>query len=261
MKKIPKYKVGLALSGGGVKGFAHAGAFKALEEYGIKPQIISGTSAGSVAGVLYSAGYKPQEIYKMFFSKGFNNFVALTLPVSGFFNPSKFVQFLCKQIKYENLEDLPIPVRIVATDLDHGKSIIFTKGRLAERVMASSTIPVVFVPTEIDGVHYVDGGIFCNFPVSAIREDCEKVIGVNVSPLVPTEYKQTLVGIAERSYNFMFRANTIEECKKCDIIIEVADALKYSSLDLSKVEDIYRLGYESMVRELERNKDILDDFR
>ncbi len=65
MKKIPKYKVWLALSWGDVKDFAHAGAFKALEEYGIKPQIISGTSAGSVAGVLYSSGYKPQEIYKM----------------------------------------------------------------------------------------------------------------------------------------------------------------------------------------------------
>ena len=73
------------------------------------------------------------------------------------------------------MEDLPIPVRVVATDLDHGKSVVFTKGRLAERVMASSTIPIVFVPTEIDGVHYVDGGIFCNFPVSAIREDAKKL--------------------------------------------------------------------------------------
>lgn len=261
MENKHKYKIGLALSGGGVKGFAHAGAIKALEEYGIKPEIISGTSAGAIAGVLYSAGYKPEEIYQMFFSKDFNNFIALTLPKSGLFNPAKFIEFLRDKIKYKNIEDLPIPVRVVTTDLDHGKSVVFSKGDIAERVMASATIPIVFVPTKIDGVHYVDGGVFCNFPVSTIREECDKIIGVNVSPLVPTKYKQTLLGIAERSYSFLFRANTLVEYKNCDIVVEVADALKYGKFDLSKVEDLYLLGYESMIRELDKRKDILDDYR
>lgn len=249
MKK--KYPLGLALSGGGVKGFAHAGALRALHEHGIRPDIIAGTSAGSVVAVLYAAGYSPEGICEIFRSKGYGYFVTPGLRASGMFNPSKFVKFLQQSVKYENLEDLPIPVRVVATDLDHGKSVVFSQGRVAERVMASSSIPIVFMPAEIDGVTYVDGGIFRNFPVSVIRGECEKVIGVNVSPLVPDSYKKNMLGIAERSYNFMFRGNTMRDRKLCDVLIEMPEALQYGNLDLAKLDTIYQLGYEITSRQLE----------
>ena len=249
MKK--KYKLGLALSGGGVKGFAHAGALKALEEFGYKPDIISGTSAGAVAGALYVAGYSPKEICDLFKNKSFSNFTNITIPTSGLFSPAKFVDFLKQKITYPNIEDLPIPMRIVATDLDAGKIKVFTEGSLAERVMASATVPVVFPPTVIDDVHYVDGGIFCNFPVDVIRQDCEKVIGINVSPLVPTQYKQTIIEIALRSYNFMFRANTKEDGKLCDILIEMTEVLKYDTFNLDSIAEIYDLGYQQTKKVLE----------
>ncbi len=246
-----KYKIGLALSGGGLKGFAHAGALQAMEEHGIKPDIIAGTSAGSVVAVLYSAGYKPYEICEFFEDKKFTSFTELTIPVSGLFKPQRFADFIAEKVHYKNLEDLPIPVRIAATDLDHGVGVVFDSGEISKRVMASSTVPVIFEPTVIDGVTYVDGGIFRNFPVSIIRDDCEKVIGVNVSPLVAAKYNKNMIGIASRAYGFMFRANTLVDRKKCDLLVEVAEALKYdNSFDLSKVEDIFSLGYEKMNRKL-----------
>lgn len=251
MKK--KYKLGLALSGGGVKGFAHAGALKALEEFGYKPDIISGTSAGAVAGALYVAGYSPKEICDLFKNKSFSNFTNITIPTSGLFSPAKFVDFLKQKITYSNIEDLPIPMRIVATDLDAGKIKVFTEGSLAERVMASATVPVVFPPTVIDDVHYVDGGIFCNFPVDVIRQDCEKVIGINVSPLVPTQYKQTIIEIALRSYNFMFRANTKEDGMLCDVLVELPDVLQYDMFDLDAIDEIYRMGYHETKLALQKN--------
>ena len=255
MKK--KYKLGGALSGGGVKGFAHAGALKALEEFGYKPDIISGTSAGAVAGALYVAGYTPLEICELFKNKSFTHFTNFTIPTSGLFNPAKFVEFMRQKIAYKNIEDLPIPMRIVATDLDHGQMTVFTKGSVAERVMASASVPIVFPPTEIDGVHYVDGGVFCNFPVDVIRKDCERVIGINASPLVPTQYKQSILEIAVRSYNFMFRANTKEDGLLCDILVELPDVLQYDMFDLAAIDDIYRMGYHETKLMLQKNEHLL----
>lgn len=252
-----KYKLGVALSGGGAKGFAHAGALKALEEFGYKPDIISGTSAGSIAGVLYSAGYTPLEICSLFKNKSFTDFTRFTIPTAGFFNPSKFVDFLRAKIPYKNIEDLPIPMRIVASDLDNGVMKVFSEGSIPERVMASSTVPIVFPPTIIDGVHYVDGGVFCNFPVDVIRKDCEKVIGINVSPLAPTKYKQTILGIANRAFDFMFCANTKEDGMLCDILIEMPTLLSYEMFNLDSVTEIYELGYQETKKILSEHLSVL----
>ena len=255
MKK--KYKLGVALSGGGVKGFAHAGALQALEEFGYKPDIISGTSAGAVAGAFYVAGYTPREICDLFKNKSFTNFTQLTIPTAGFFNPNKFIDFLKAKIPYTNLEDLPIPMRVVASDLDQGQMMVFDKGPLPQRIMASSCVPIVFPPMVIDGVHYVDGGVFCNFPVDVIRHDCEKVIGINVSPLFPSEYKQHIVDIAMRAFNFMFRANTKEDGALCDVLVEMPEVLQYDMFDLTSIDEIYRVGYEETKRVLQENAHLL----
>jgi NTE family protein len=238
-----KYKTGLALSGGGVKGLAHAGAMKALEEHGIKPDIISGTSAGAIAGALYCAGYTPDQICTLFKKKDFNDFVEFTLPKSGLFATTGFVKFLEEHIEYENLEDLPIPLLVTTTNLDKGSSVTFTKGKLSRTVMASACIPVIFTPVEIENEKYVDGGIFKNFPVSPLRNLCEQVIGINASPLVTEKYSNNIVSIAERSYHFMFRANTLEDKKLCDILVEVESVMQYKTFDLKKVDIIYEQGY------------------
>ena len=224
MEAAPKpYKIGLALSGGGAKGFAHLGVFKLLEESGLKPDIISGTSAGSLMGVLFADGYSADEIKNMFIGREFSEFAQLQIPKSGLFNYDRFQEFLKRHLRSKRIEDLPIPTVIVATDLDRGCSHEFRSGPIVEAVTASCCMPIVFSPVLINGVHYVDGGLFRNFPVSTIRDECEYVIGVNVSPLIPQRYKQTLLHIAERTYHYVFKANAIEDRELCDILIEAKE--------------------------------------
>ena len=253
MEATPKpYKIGLALSGGGAKGFAHLGVFKLLEESGLKPEIISGTSAGSLMGVLFADGYSAEEIKNMFIGREFSEFAQLQIPKSGLFNYDRFQGFLRRHLRTKRIEDLPIPTVIVATDLDRGCSHEFRSGPIVEAVTASCCMPIVFSPVLIDGVHYVDGGLFRNFPVSTIRDECEYVIGVNVSPLIPQRYKQTLLHIAQRTYHYVFKANAIEDRELCDILIEAKEVGLYKTFDLENINLISEIGYEAAVEAFQK---------
>lgn len=253
MEATPKpYKIGLALSGGGAKGFAHLGVFKLLEESGLKPDIISGTSAGSLMGVLFADGYSADEIKNMFIGREFSEFAQLQIPKSGLFNYERFQEFLKRHLRSKRIEDLPIPTVIVATDLDRGCSHEFRSGPIVEAVTASCCMPIVFSPVLINGVHYVDGGLFRNFPVSTIRDECEYVIGVNVSPLIPQRYKQTLLHIAERTYHYVFKANAIEDRELCDILIEAKEVGLYKTFDLENINLISEIGYEAAVKAFQK---------
>jgi predicted acylesterase/phospholipase RssA/glycosidase len=243
-----KYRLGLALSGGGAKGFAHIGAFRLLEECRLKPDIIAGTSAGAVAGALFADGYEAAKICEIFTGRDFSEFARLKIPKDGLLDMDRFRKFLQRHLRAKVFEDLKIPLAVVATDLDNGRSHAFRSGPIVDAVVASCSIPVIFSPVEINGVHYVDGGLFRNFPVSTIREECEWVIGVNVSPLIPHKYKQTILGVAERSYHYLFRSNTVEDRRKCDILIETEDIGGYKTFDLDNVGVIAEVGYEASVK-------------
>ncbi|MDR1632615.1 MAG: patatin-like phospholipase family protein [Dysgonamonadaceae bacterium] len=238
-----KYRLGLALSGGGARGFAHPGALKAIEDSGLKPDVISGTSAGALAGVLYADGYAPEEIIKLFVGRDFREFADLQMPVAAIFGMSGFKRFLKKHLHAKNFEDLSIPLKVVATNLDEGKSAVFDTGPIIDAVVASCSIPILFNPVMIDGVNYVDGGIFRNFPVSTIRSLCDKVIGVNVSPLVSKKYNKTILQIAERSYHYMSRTNTLLDRTLCDVLIEITDLAYFKTFDLVNSEKIFKMGY------------------
>lgn len=243
VKRQKKYTLGLALSGGGAKGFAHIGAFKALEEKGLKPDVIAGTSVGALMGALFADGYKSDEIKELFTGREFSEFAQLQLPKSGLFDSTRFRHFLERHLRAKTFEELKTPLIVVATDLDHGVSHLFQTGPIIEAVTASCSVPIIFNPVVINGIHYVDGGLFKNFPVSVIREQCKSVVGVNVSPLVPQKYKQTIFHIAERSYHYMFRANTLEDRSLCDVLIETEEFGQYKTFDLENVELISHIGY------------------
>lgn len=239
------YTVGLALSGGGAKGFAHLGVFRLLEECGLQPDIISGTSAGAIAGALWADGHTSEEIKQLFKGKDFSKFASIQLPKVGFFDNKGLRRFLQKHLKAQHIEDLAIPMVIVATNIDKGVSHEFRSGPLVDALLAASSVPIVFSPVEIDGNHYVDGGVFRNFPVTNIREECEKVIGVNVTPMIRQEYKQTILYIAERTYHYMFRSNTLEDRLLCDLLIETETIGQYKMFDLDNVDQISQVGYEA----------------
>lgn len=237
------HKLGIALSGGGIKGLCHAGVLKGLDELGLKPEVLSGVSAGSIVGALYADGYTPDEIKELFDDVSFREWTQIRIPAGGFFRIDPFVKFLKSTLRAKRIEDLKIPLRIVATDLDHGRSVTFTSGNLVECVAASCSVPVLFTPRNIDGVNYVDGGVFKNFPVSTIRNECEYLIGVNASPLVADQYKMSIMNVAMRCYHFMFKANIIHDKELCDLLIEPPDMGDYDTFEVEKSQEIFELGY------------------
>ena len=250
--KPSKYPVGYALSGGFIKGFAHLGVMQAVLEHDIKPDIISGVSAGALAGVFYADGNEPHKVLDYFAGHSFQDLTKLVIPKKGFFELSEFMDFLRSNLKAKNLEELSVPLIITATDLDHGRMVHFHRGPIAERVAASCCMPVMFAPVNIDGTNYVDGGVMMNLPVSTIRRICHKVVAVNVSPLIAKEYKMNIMSIAQRSFHFMFRANTFPEREKCDLLIEPYNLYGYSNRELEKAEEIFEQGYQTANKVIER---------
>ncbi|MCD8165225.1 MAG: patatin-like phospholipase family protein [Bacteroides sp.] len=239
------YGIGYALSGGFIKGFAHLGVIQALLENDIKPDIISGVSAGALAGVFYADGCEPYRALEFFSGQKFMDFTSFALPKAGFFKMKDFIEFIRSNVKAKRLEDLKTPLIITATDLDHGKCVQFRDGDVAERVAASCCMPVMFCPVKIDGTNYVDGGVFMNLPVSTIRHECERVIAINVSPIIAEDYKENLISIALRAYHFMFRANTFPERENCDLLIESYNLKGYNNRELEKAEEIFEQGYKT----------------
>lgn len=251
--KDKPYKIGIALSGGGIKGLCHAGVLKALDERNIKPDIISGVSAGAIVGALYADGYTPDEIAKLFEDISFRQMTKLRVPNGGLFRIDAFEDFLYRTLRAKTFEELNIPLRIVATNLDKGQSETFSSGNLINPIIASCSVPVLFIPKKINGINYVDGGVLKNFPVSIIRDDCEKVIGINASPLVADEYKLSLMNVASRTYHFMFKANILGDKEMCDLLIEPVDMGNYDTFDIDKGLEIFELGYRGGKEMLEFN--------
>ena len=238
-----KYPVGYALSGGFIKGFAHLGAIQALLEHDIRPDILSGVSAGALAGALFADGNEPYQVLEFFKGLSFRDLTNLIVSKAGFFNMKDVIDFLKSNLKVTRLEDLPTPMIITATDFDHGRSVHFREGPLPELIAASCSVPIIFSPINIEGTHYVDGGVLMNLPVSPLRDICEKVVAINVSPLVAPEYKMNIISIAERTYHFMFRSNTVAQRAMADLLIEPTNLYEFSDMDLDKTEEIFTRGY------------------
>lgn len=245
------YKLGLALSGGGAKGFAHLGVLKFLNEKGIVPDIISGTSAGSLAGVLYADGYSPDEIISLFEKKSFKQFAEFTIPHSGLFKTDRLVQFLKKHLRAKKFENLKIPLRVIATNIENGQSTMFDSGDLVPCIVASCAYPIIFTPVKIKDSFYVDGGLFKNFPVSTIKKECDIVIGVNVTPINEQEYKDSLLYVAERTFHYVSIANASPDRKLCDILIEPKRVSKYTMFTLDHMHEIYEIGYNTAKKNFE----------
>ena len=248
-----KYPLGIAFSGGGAKAAAHCGALQALKEYGIQPDVVSGTSAGALVATLYSSGFTPQQMIETFQGMNFfKDIVTPSLPKGGLFDSRPLLSLLQKKLPYSRLEDLPIPPFIVASDVEHGAPKVFAKGEIASRVVASCSIPVIFQPIYINGVHYVDGGAFQNLPVSAIRQKCDKVIALNLYHLDEGKYKDNLISVAYRAFVMMMVSNVAADSAQADLFINL-DTNGCMAHDISKIEELFFRGYESTVKALEEN--------
>jgi NTE family protein len=252
-KEVKPYKIGVALSGGGARGFAHAGALQALEEAGLKPDILAGVSAGSVVAVLYASGYKPEKMLELFANRKFNDFAKISIGNGAIFSAERFKGFMMKAIAPRTqFEDLDIKTVICATDFDNGVSKVFDAGPLADPLLASCSIPIVFSPVVINGVRYVDGGVLRNMPSWTIRDKCQTLIGINVSPVKPTAQGNGILDIALHTYNLMAKSNQKRDMKICDIAIETPEISMYQVFNLKEIEKVYRSGYLNTRRTLKK---------
>ncbi|MEQ3665408.1 patatin-like phospholipase family protein [Olleya sp.] len=237
--------IGIALSGGGIRGMAHLGILQYLYEIGIQPSVISGTSAGSLAGVFLAAGFEPKEIVEIGKAENFFNRSSLELKSGGLFNTHIFERILNKYIPHDDFEKLNIPMYVTATNLVNAELVVFNKGSIATAVKASCAVPLVFKPVHYKDAYLCDGGILNNFPTNLIKGKCDKIIGVNVSnipksSIVKWSYKTIIERIVKVSINY----NMEDKKQLCDIYMEPPKMEIYSTFDFSKIDEIYKTGYD-----------------
>ncbi|RAV29796.1 patatin-like phospholipase family protein [Sinomicrobium soli] len=243
-KKAAPYRYGIALGGGGARGFAHLGALKALNEAGIKPEVISGVSAGAIAGAFIAGGFSPDEVFGIMKENRLGNFTSIQIPRDGLLNFDKLRHTIARYIPAKNIEDLPIPFYVAASNLNEGRVEYFHRGDLGKIVQASASIPVLFSPVKIDGKKYVDGGIFDNVPIAPIKEQCETTIAINISPTQRVDKLNNLIDIATRTFHLSVDATSCRKKEECDIYIEPPELYNYPILDASRAEQMFFIGYE-----------------
>lgn len=245
--------IGIAFSGGGAKGFSHIGVLQAFEKFGLRPNIQAGVSAGSIAAVLYGSGLTPDDMIECFAAANkFGDFTEWVVPRQGLMKINRFGKLLDSWLDVKNLEELKIPTVVCATDFDHGKMTGWVKGEIVPRVLASCSIPIVFQPIRINGVHYVDGGVLRNLPAWAIRKYCDILYGSNCSPLNDSyKFKSSIMDIAMRSYQLMAKSNTLQDINLCDHVIQTTQLTSLGTFQLSALKKAVTLGYDAACRVLE----------
>lgn len=246
--------LGMALSGGGAKGFAHIGVFKAFEQFDLRPDVLSGVSAGSIAAALYGSGLTPENIIECFTeASSLDNFTEWSIPKYGFMKLDRFGKLLEQWLPVRYLEDMKIPTVICATDFDNAKSVAWGKGEIVPRVLASCCIPIIFNPIKINGVNYVDGGVLRNLPAWAIRDYCTDLYGVNCNPLRRTApCKTSIIDIALRSFQLMMKANVPQDIRLCDHVIEIENMHNLKTFELKGLHKGVSVGYDTTCRVLEK---------
>ena len=278
-------KIGLALSGGGVRGAAHIGAIKALEENGIKIDAVAGTSAGSIVAALLGMGYNADEMIKIFnyFSK---SVMAISpkymlngmrekkgIQIGGIttsYNIEVAVEEAGNLKNIKNINDIKMPIAIPATDLVLDKEVIFTNCNnlndeqyihnieIGKAVRASSTFPGMYAPFEYEKYQFVDGGIFDNLPVEQVKKlGVDKVIAVKFNLQNPKKQK-TIYNIVMKSIDLMSENLVRESIKNSDCLIEI-NLKDVKPFNVGKLEFCYREGYMQTLDNISKIKKMLEE--
>jgi len=215
-----KLRIGLALGGGAAKGFAHIGVIKMLEANGIHPDVVSGTSAGSVVGALYAGGMDPFQLQETAFSMDQSQIRDVRLFSGGVVQGQKLQDYVNQMVKNRPLDKLNVPFAAVATQLETGERTVFVRGNTGQAVRASSSVPGVFEPVDINGKHYVDGGVVSPVPVDAARQlGADVVIAVDISSKANGTNPQGMINIVGQSIAIMGQKLGEQELARADIVI------------------------------------------
>jgi NTE family protein len=234
--------IGIALSGGGARGISHLGVLKALEENGIRPDIVSGTSAGAIIGGFYCAGFSPDKILEILVKTKMLTIFKPAFSWKGLLSMDKLSSILQERLPLK-FDELSIPLIVSATNLEAGKTHYFKQGNLHQAILASSCIPVLFNPIEIEGIKYIDGGILNNLPVEALQQKADLVIAVGCNPISYKKRINSFKDVMERSSLLAINENTLKSRLLAGIFIEPPELAKFSGFDLSKAQEIFETGF------------------
>jgi NTE family protein len=226
-------KIGLVLGGGAARGFAHIGVIQVLEEAGIKPGLVVGTSAGSVVAALYASGKSGIQLQQVAETMEEANFADWTLPIfsRGMLRGEALARYVSTQVKGRLIESMPLPLGIVATDLHSGKGVLFQRGDTATAVRASSAVPALFQPVTIAGRDYVDGGLVSPVPVRYARQmGAELIIAVDISSAPESNAASDTLQILMQTFSIMSKSINNFELREANIVVRPA-LLGVSSAD------------------------------
>lgn len=232
-----KIRIGIALGGGAAKGFAHIGVIKMLEANGFKPEVVSGTSAGSVVGALYASGMDAFQMQEHAVALDEARIRDVTLFNGGLVRGQKLQDYVNEMVGHRAFDKMKKPFAVVSTQLETGERTIFVRGNVGQAVRASCSIPGVFEPVKIDKFHYVDGGVVSPVPVDAARQlGADFVIAVDISTRITGKTPENLLGVVNQSITIMGQKLGEQELSRADAIIR------------PKVNDIGPADFEQRAR-------------
>ncbi|MEM8927384.1 MAG: patatin-like phospholipase family protein [Bacteroidota bacterium] len=247
MQKLQEKQIGLVLSGGGVRGMAHIGLIRAMQEHGIDAQRISGSSVGALVGALYGNGNSIDEMLQFFKDTPLFQYGFFAIGKPGFIDTNRYFKLFKGYFPHDSFEALEKKLSVVATDLLRGAETGFESGNLILPLLASAALTPVFSPVEFNGTMYADGGIMNNFPKEYLESVCDFVIGSNVSiagELTKKDLKNS-IQLAGRITGLAIYASSHQKLKECDLYIEPPALENIGVLDKKGIERAYTIGYDA----------------
>lgn len=247
-------KIGLALSGGGVRGVSHLGVMQALTDQGIEFSHISGTSAGAIAASFFAAGYAPKEVLQIIKETKLLKLLRPSIGSAGLISILRARFLFAKYIPHNSFQKLKIHVTISSVDLGEGKLVYFTDGELDMAILASCCLPGIFKPIIINEHMYVDGGILNNFPVEPLIGNCDLIIGSSCNHLpVVTEIK-SFGSLVDRAAMIAINSSLNMHKILCDVVIEPHGLGGYGIFETDAADEIYKIGYEEGLKAIDENE-------
>jgi NTE family protein len=254
-------KIGLALGSGGARGFAHLGVIKALKDAGIPIHLIAGSSMGALVASFYGAGIDMDRLYKISTAFKRKYFLDFTVPKMGFISGKKVKEFIRVFTHGKNIEELSIPIGIVATDLLTGEKVVFHTGPVADAVRASISIPGIFVPEKYNGRILVDGGVSDRVPVSVAKDmGADIVIAVDVSRVKRNEEISSIYDVIMQSLDIM-QAEIINNREIAANVMIRPPVEIYSSKAFTNIEEIIIRGEEETKKHLNQIKTVIEQWK
>lgn len=247
-------KIGIVLSGGGIRGIAHLGVLKAFSNAGIQFSHISGTSAGSIAGALFAAGVDPEEALNIFLKIRLLKFIRPAVGSLGLMNLENTVNLFREYFPDDKIESLKIPLTIATTNFSEGKLVYFNRGPLIRTIQASSCIPGIFKPIMIEGQMYVDGGVLNNFPVEPLLDNCDFIIGSSCNHLRAVDKITGITGLMSRAGVMSINKDMEQKSAFCNVMVEPKGMGEINTFDTKKAETIYWLAYEETLKTIKNNE-------